>query len=82
MERKNLLKDLIVLWISVTAQTLILIKKNGDRMVTVLMVRIKGFEPSRYRYHTDLNRARLPIPPYPHIGTSLTCDFFIIHHFR
>ena len=23
----------------------------------------KGVEPSRYCYHTDLNRARLPIPP-------------------
>ena len=23
----------------------------------------KGLEPSRYCYHTDLNRARLPIPP-------------------
>ena len=24
----------------------------------------KGVEPSRYCYHTDLNRARLPIPPF------------------
>ncbi len=23
----------------------------------------KGLEPSGYYYHTDLNRARLPIPP-------------------
>ena len=30
-------------------------------------MRIRGFEPPRYCYHTDLNRARLPIPPYPHI---------------
>ena len=22
-----------------------------------------GVEPTRYCYHTDLNRARLPIPP-------------------
>ena len=22
-----------------------------------------GVEPTRYYYHTDLNRARLPIPP-------------------
>ena len=26
-------------------------------------VQKKGVEPSRYCYHTDLNRARLPIPP-------------------
>ena len=26
----------------------------------------KGVEPSRYYYHTDLNRARLPIPPLLH----------------
>ena len=24
----------------------------------------KGLEPSGYCYHTDLNRARLPIPPF------------------
>ena len=23
-----------------------------------------GLEPTRYCYHTDLNRARLPIPPF------------------
>ena len=27
------------------------------------VVQKKGVEPSRYCYHTDLNRARLPIPP-------------------
>ena len=26
----------------------------------------KGLEPSWYCYHTDLNRARLPIPPFLH----------------
>ena len=30
------------------------------------MVRIKGLEPSRVLPHSDLNAARLPIPPYPH----------------
>ena len=30
-----------------------------------LLVRIKGFEPPWSNPHTDLNRARLPIPPYP-----------------
>ncbi len=27
-------------------------------------VQKKGLEPSWYCYHTDLNRARLPIPPF------------------
>ena len=26
-----------------------------------------GVEPTRYYYHTDLNRARLPIPPLLHM---------------
>ena len=26
-----------------------------------------GVEPTRYFYHTDLNRARLPIPPLLHL---------------
>ena len=26
----------------------------------------KGLEPSRHCCHTDLNRARLPIPPFLH----------------
>ena len=29
------------------------------------MVRIRGLEPPRSCPHTDLNRTRLPIPPYP-----------------
>jgi hypothetical protein len=28
-------------------------------------VRLKGVEPSRALAHTDLNRARLPVPPQP-----------------
>ena len=35
----------------------------------------KGVEPSRYCYHTDLNRARLPIPPLLHIAKVL---FFLL----
>ena len=27
-----------------------------------------GVEPTRYCYHTDLNRARLPIPPLLHLA--------------
>ncbi len=30
------------------------------------MVRLKGLEPSRVLPHSDLNAARLPIPPQPH----------------
>ena len=38
-----------------------------------LQVQKKGVEPSRYYYHTDLNRARLPIPPLLHF--VLFCCF-------
>ena len=40
-------------------------KKDRDISVTAFsfLVQKKGVEPSRYCYHTDLNRARLPIPP-------------------
>ena len=30
-----------------------------------MAMRMKGLEPSRSFLHTDLNRARLPIPPHP-----------------
>ena len=36
-------------------------------------MRIRGFEPPPNCSDTDLNRARLPVPPYPR-------DFFIIHY--
>jgi hypothetical protein len=29
------------------------------------LVRMRGLEPPRAFAHTDLNRARLPIPPHP-----------------
>ena len=35
----------------------------------------KGVEPSRYCYHTDLNRARLPIPPL--LQTIVAANIFI-----
>ncbi len=34
----------------------------------------KGLEPSWYCYHTDLNRARLPIPPFLHAKIILPCS--------
>ena len=39
-----------------------------------LQVQKKGVEPSRYYYHTDLNRARLPIPPLLHFAPVITGD--------
>ena len=36
-------------------------------------MRIRGFEPPPNCSDTDLNRARLPVPPYPH-------DYSIIHN--
>ena len=36
-----------------------------------LQVQKKGVEPSRYYYHTDLNRARLPIPPLLHLCVAI-----------
>ena len=52
----------------------------------------KGLEPSGYCYHTDLNRARLPIPPFLQIKqqcyytlctVECQCEnyFFHISHF-
>ena len=31
--------------------------------IPVFCLQKMGVEPTRYYYHTDLNRARLPIPP-------------------
>ena len=33
-------------------------------MITAHVMQKEGLEPSWYHYHTDLNRARLPIPPF------------------
>ena len=40
--------------------------RKGEEMSLFALLTVmqkKGLEPSRYCYHTDLNRARLPIPP-------------------
>ena len=34
---------------------------------TLAMVRVAGLEPVQSCLHKNLNLARLPIPPYPHI---------------
>ena len=41
-----------------------IIKK--ELIFSSLMVRETGLEPACCHQHTDLNRARLPIPPFPH----------------
>ena len=38
---------------------------------SVLRMRMRGIEPPRGRPHTDLNRARLPIPPHPRGCSSI-----------
>jgi site-specific DNA recombinase len=51
----------------------------GDGFSQKILVRMRGLEPPRSHLHTDLNRARLPIPPHPQvtdrdsIATALTC---------
>ena len=39
----------------------------------------KGVEPSRYCYHTDLNRARLPIPPLLHEHKYYTIVLVVVN---
>src|ERR1019366_260116 len=36
----------------------------------ILLVRMKGLEPSHPCEYMDLNHARLPIPPHPHVCTT------------
>src|ERR1019366_3808978 len=36
-----------------------------------ILVRMKGLEPSHPCEYMDLNHARLPIPPHPHVGWKL-----------
>ena len=42
-------------------------------------VQKKGVEPSRYCYHTDLNRARLPIPPLLHEHKYYTIVLIVVN---
>ena len=41
--------------------------KAGIVKAGIVVVRMKGLEPSRVLPHSDLNAARLPIPPHPHV---------------
>ncbi len=43
-------------------------RTGGHGLNIVQMVRMRGLEPPRAFAHTDLNRARLPIPPHPRGG--------------
>ena len=47
--------------------------KKQEAISFLSVLQKKGVEPSRYYYHTDLNRARLPIPPLLHF--VLFCCF-------
>ena len=38
----------------------------------VKMVRMRGLEPPQSYLHTDLNRARLPVPPHPQAGAEVS----------
>ena len=38
-------------------------EKAKNQCSPLLLMQKMGVEPTRYCYHTDLNRARLPIPP-------------------
>ena len=41
----------------------------------------KGLEPSWYCYHTDLNRARLPIPPFLQTTDIISAFFTPVNRF-
>ena len=47
-------------------------KSNLSVQLTLLMVPLVGFEPTRYRYHWILSPARLPVSPQWHYK-SFTC---------
>ena len=40
--------------------------RNPNNRISVILVRVTGLEPAR-GCHQNLNLARLPIPPHPHI---------------
>ena len=61
--------------------TVVAKKKTQSKGSEFLLVRIRGFEPPWSCPHTDLNRARLPIPPYPQVFCFPWRDYFIIHRF-
>ena len=46
-------------------------------MITAHVMQKEGLEPSWYHYHTDLNRARLPIPPF--LRTRCILQYFVIN---
>ncbi len=41
-------------------------------MQALFRVRMRGLEPPRSFLHTDLNRARLPIPPHPRAAATIS----------
>ena len=45
-------------------------KRNNYNMLNFRMVRLRRLELPRVLPHSDLNAARLPVPPQPHIKRS------------
>ena len=47
--------------------------------IPVFCLQKMGVEPTRYYYHTDLNRARLPIPPLLHEHKYYTIVLVVVN---
>ena len=56
-------------------------QQKTDSEEPVYMVRSKGVEPPWMLIHTDLNRARLPIPPRPLIHFLFRNNKYYYTHF-
>ena len=50
------------------------VEAAGSEAITGYM-RMRGLEPPRPYGHTDLNRARLPVPPHPRGSKSIARRF-------
>src|SRR5580700_3909665 len=46
--------------------------ETSDKFCRILLVRMRGLEPPHPCEYMDLNHARLPIPPHPHIPLTTT----------
>ena len=51
-------------------------------LLNFIFVQEEGLEPSWYCYHTDLNRARLPIPPLLHLPFLLLGTYYFTRFFK
>ena len=58
-------------------------QKKSPAFTELSVMQKMGVEPTRYCYHTDLNRARLPIPPLLHLCVAIfssNVDDYIVKH--